>query len=109
MRNYVQPGNTVTVAAPYAVLSGAGVLVGSLFGVASTSAVETAQTEIVTEGVFDLAKVQAQAWTVGQPIYWDATAKLCTTTATDNTRIGVALSVAANPSGIGRVRLNGSF
>lgn len=109
MRNYVQPGNTVTVTAPYAVLSGAGVLVGSLFGVASTSAAETAQTEIVTEGVFDLAKVQAQAWTVGQPVYWDATAKLCTTTATDNTRIGVALAVAANPSGIGRVRLNGSF
>lgn len=109
MRNFVQPGNTVTVTAPYSVDSGNGVLVGSLFGVAATSAAETTQTEIVTEGVFELPKVQAQAWTVGQPVYWDATAKLCTTTATDNTRIGVALAAAANPSGNGRVRLNGSF
>ena len=36
-------------------------------------------------------------------------AKLATTTATGNTLIGVALADAANPSGTGRVRLNGSF
>jgi hypothetical protein len=36
MRNYVQPGNSLAIAVPYAggILSGQGVLVGALFGVA---------------------------------------------------------------------------
>ena len=35
MKNYVQPGNTITLTAPYAVTSGDGFLVGSIFGVAA--------------------------------------------------------------------------
>ena len=35
MRNYIQPGHAITLAAPYDVVSGAGLLVGSIFGVAS--------------------------------------------------------------------------
>ena len=38
MKNFVQPGNTITLTAPYAVASGDGLLVGSIFGVASGSA-----------------------------------------------------------------------
>jgi predicted RecA/RadA family phage recombinase len=57
----------------------------------------------------EVAKVSAQAWTVGAPIYWDDTAKLFTTTSTSNTLAGVAVAAAANPSATGRVRLNGSF
>ena len=38
MKNYVQPGNTITLTAPYAVASGDGLLVGSIFGVASGTA-----------------------------------------------------------------------
>ena len=30
MKNYVQPGNTITLTAPYAVASGDGLLVGSI-------------------------------------------------------------------------------
>ena len=37
MKNYVQPGNTITLTAPYAVVSGDGLLVGSIFGVAAGS------------------------------------------------------------------------
>lgn len=109
MKNYVQEGDIVTVAAPYDVLSGAGLLVGSLFGVATADALSAATVEAKTTGVFDLAKTSAQAWTVGAKIYWDNTNKVTTTTSTDNTLIGVALAVAANPSSTGRVRLNGSF
>lgn len=109
MRNFIQPGNTVTVAVPHAVSSGEGVLVGALFGVAASPAATGGETEIATEGVFDLAKVQAEGWTVGQPIHWDDTAKCCTTMASSNARIGVAVAVATNPSFVGRVRLNGSF
>lgn len=109
MKNYVQPGNTITVNAPADVLSGAGVLVGSIFGVASYDALSGQQVEIAVVGVFDMAKVSAQAWTAGARIYWDDTAKNCTTTASTNKLIGVAVADAANPSAVGRVRLSGAF
>ena len=38
MRNFVQPGNTITLTAPYAVASGDGLLVGSIFGIAAGTA-----------------------------------------------------------------------
>lgn len=105
MRNYVQKGNTLTLAAPYAVLSGAGMLVGSIFGVAVNDAADGATVEADVVGVFDLKKTSAQAWTVGAKIYWDNTNKECTTTSSGNTLIGVATAAAANPSATGRVRL----
>jgi predicted RecA/RadA family phage recombinase len=109
-KNYIQPGDVVTVAAPTGgVASGAGVLVGSLFGIAATTAAQGAPVEIVTTGVFTLPKLSAQAWTVGARIYWDDTNKHCTTTASTHKLIGVALAVADNPSAIGVVRLSAAF
>ena len=89
------------------VASGAGVLVGKLFGVAMISAKSGEEVEIKTDGVFELPKTSGQAWTVGADIYWDDTAKVVTTTTTSNTLVGKALAVAANPSSTGIVRLNG--
>lgn len=107
MKNYVDNGDTVTLAAPAAVSSGGGVLSGSLFGVAQNDAANGATVVIVTKGVFDLPKVGSQAWTVGAKVYWDNTNKRCTTVATDNTLIGVATEAVANGAGdtTGRVRL----
>ena len=85
MKNYVQPGNTITLTAPYAVVSGDGLLVGSIFGVAAGSAAlgETVEASLV--GVFDLKKVASQAWAAGDKVYWDNTNKEATKTATANT------------------------
>jgi len=107
-KNYIQDGETVDMAAPYAVASGAGALVGSLFGVSLTTLANGAIGSFRTCGVFDLAKVSAQAWAVGDKIYWDNTAKLATTVLTSNTLIGVAVKAAANPTSTGNVRLNGT-
>ena len=111
MKNYVQPGATITLAAPYAVTSGDGLLVGSIFGVAAGDAASGATVEAALTGVFDLTKIGSQAWTVGAKVYWDDSNKRCTTVATDNTLIGVAVEAVAGGAGdtIGRVRLNGSF
>jgi len=109
MKNYIQDGHVLTLVAPEALTSGRGFLVGSLFAVATAAADSGATVEGITTGVVELAKVSAQAWTVGAPIYWDDTAKLTTTTSTSNTLIGVAVAIAANPTATGRVRLNGSF
>lgn len=106
MKNFVQPGEAITVPAPAAVKSGDLVVVGSLFGVAETDADSGADVVLNTSGVFTLGKVSAQAWTVGAKIYWDGTAANATTAASGNTLIGHAVSAAANPSDTGNVRLS---
>ena len=109
MKNFVQRGEIVTLAAPYDLASGAGLLVGAIFGVATSAALSGATVEVALCGVYELAKTSAQAWTVGAKVYWDDAAKLCTTVNTSNTLIGVAVAAAANPSATGLVRLNGAF
>ncbi|KJS40363.1 MAG: hypothetical protein VR70_05840 [Rhodospirillaceae bacterium BRH_c57] len=107
MKNFVQPGMDLTVAAPSGgVTSGDFVLIGSLFGVAASTADAGDDVVISTVGVYELPKLGAQAWTVGAPIYWDATESHMTTVSTDNTLVGVAVAVAANPSDTGLVKLD---
>jgi predicted RecA/RadA family phage recombinase len=103
--NFVQPGEILTLAAPADVLSGAGVLIGSIFGIAQGDALSGALVDINTLGVWTLPKVSALAISVGDVLYWDNTAKLVNKTASGNTRIGLAVSAAANPSATVRVRL----
>ena len=111
MKNYVQPGNTITLTAPYAVTSGDGLLVGSIFGVAAGTAAVGEAVEAALTGVYDLKKVASQAWAAGDKVYWDNTAKEATKTTTSNTLIGVAVVAVAGGASdiIGRVRLNASF
>lgn len=111
MKNYIQPGSTITLTAPYAITSGAGLLVGSIFGIASGTAAIGETVETALTGVFDITKVGSQAWAQGDKIYWDNTARNATKTATGNTAIGVAIDAVAGGAAdtIGRVRLNGSF
>lgn len=106
MKNFINPGRNIPVTAPAAVKSGDLVLVGKLFGVASTDAASGAPVEICTEGVFTLPKVTAQAWTEGAAIYWDSAEAKATTTASGNTQIGHAAGAAVNPSASGNVRLS---
>lgn len=103
MKNFIQTGEIIEVTAPYDVASGGGVLVGSIFGFAVTSAVSGAKVNIKRKGVFEHAKTSAQAWTQGASLYWDNTAKVLTTTASGNTLVGAAALPAANPTAIGRV------
>jgi predicted RecA/RadA family phage recombinase len=108
MKNFVSVGNTLTITAGADIASGAGVLVGSLFGVAAGAIANGAEGVINLTGVYDLPKVGSQAWTVGALIYWTGTA--CTTTASTNKLIGVAVAAVGSGAGetTGRVRLNGA-
>lgn len=109
MKNYVQPGVNLTVPAPAAVLGGDVVSLGSIVGVAAGDATEGAELDLVTEGVFELPKVAALAISIGDRVYFDSSTKLVSKTASGNTLLGVAVTVAANPSAVVAVRLNGSF
>jgi predicted RecA/RadA family phage recombinase len=106
MKNFIQPGNVIDVAAPSGgVVSGALVIIGSVIGVAQTTEVAGVVVPLVTAGVFELPKASAQAWTVGTKVYWDATNSVATTTASGNTLIGHVVAGAANPSAVGRVKI----
>lgn len=111
MKNFVQPGETITLVAPYAVVSGAGLLVGSIFGVAANTAAISAPVETVLVGVFDLSKATALAWTQGVRLYWDDAAKNVTTAAAAgvNKLIGVAAQAQLAGDTVGRVLLTQSF
>ncbi len=106
MKNFIQHGDTLTVPAPSGgVVSGGVVIIGSLKGIAGSTAAVGVDVAVKTTGVFELPKASAQAWTIGAPVYWDATAGNATTTSTSNTLLGYASEIAANPSAVGRVRL----
>lgn len=109
MKNYVQRDENITVTAAETATSGGGVLLDAFFGVASGDAAIGKPLVLVTVGVFDMPKVATDEISIGKPLFWDDTAKLVTVDGAGNTRIGVAVSAAGNPSGSVRVRLNGSF
>jgi len=104
-RNFVQPGNVLTLTAPSGgVESGSGYLIGALFVVALHDAAEGEVFEGQCTGVWSLPKTSDEAWGEGVEVYWDGS--VATTTATDNTLIGHAAASAANPSSVGSVRLS---
>jgi predicted RecA/RadA family phage recombinase len=113
MKNLVQKGETLTLAAPYAVDSGEGVLIGQLFGVASGDAENGASVDIATVGVFDLAKTSAAVFTVGAPVYFDTATKTCRSGNDDDSNsagendalIGVAVAAAGAGASTVRVKL----
>jgi len=106
--NYVQEGKVLDLTAPYDRTTGQGFQVGSIFAVALGTALSAAAIRGQVNGVWTLAKTSAQAWTVGQKIYWDNTNKRCDSDSTVGMLIGIATAVAANPSSTGTVRLNGT-
>lgn len=107
MRNYVQRGDTLTIPATAAVLSGDVVIAGEIKGIAAGHAASGESVDVQTSGVFDLPKVAATAFALGAVVHWDSTAGLATTTASGNTRLGVAVEAAAASTATVRVRLTG--
>lgn len=105
MKNYVQDGEVLTLAAPADVLSGAGLIVGDLFGAANADALSGASVATQMQGVVTLAKATSQAWAVGDRIYWDNSAKKATTVASGNRRIGTCTTAALSADTTGDVLL----
>lgn len=109
MKTFIQNGDCLTVPAPNGgTISGQLYKVGSIIGVAATT--ESAGDPVVLKlsGVFELTKTSAQAWAVGDPVFMNTTSRsLSNASSTGLVLVGVATEVAANPSSVGRVRLNG--
>ena len=111
MRNHVQPGNALDFVAPAGgVVSGVPLIIGNLFVVPSTSALEGEAFSGDLVGVFEFVAAThatTQAAAVGAKYYWDDTAKKVTVTATGNILIGNAAEVHVSTVALAKVRLNG--
>ena len=106
MRNFIQRGENLNVAFPYAVNAGGGALIGALFGVAACNQAQGSLGALATTGVYELPKA-AGAVAVGAKLYWDDAAKKLTPTAAGNTYVAVALAAAAAGAVSVTARLNG--
>jgi predicted RecA/RadA family phage recombinase len=108
MNNYVKPGDSVEFIAPSGgVVSGTAYLIGALLVVAAVSAAQGEKFSGRLMGVFTLPKATGSAWTEGEKLYWDNTAKNITDTASGNTLVGSAYAAAASGDASGQVRLDG--
>ena len=107
MRNYVQRGEVVTIPSPREILSGEPVVFGELAGVADIDADAGEDLDVVMVGVFDLRKVEADAFIVGDPVFLDTATGLVTAADASgvNPRFGTAMTAAPNPSASVHVRL----
>jgi predicted RecA/RadA family phage recombinase len=110
LKNFVQPGDVLTLTAPSGgVVSGIVYKIGSLLVVATVTAAQTLPFAGQVVGVISYAKPGSQAWAEGAKVYWDNSAKNFTTTSGGNTLAGVA--AAAVGAGVdettGTIRLDG--
>lgn len=106
MKNFIQPGRSVTVPAPSGgTVSGKLCVIGSLIGIASTTQAEGEPVTLETEGVFEYAKTSALAIAVGDKVYFVSADNALNKTASGNTLVGIAVEAAPNPSATVKVKL----
>lgn len=105
MNNYQQPGDSLSLVAPYARSAGDGAKVGSIFGVAVDAIGSGATGQFRTEGVFSLPK-DTTAITQGLKVYWDDSAKKITATSTSNLPVGLAIEAQGTAATTVAVKLN---
>jgi predicted RecA/RadA family phage recombinase len=108
MKNFVQPGDVLTLIAPAGgVHSGQPFVVNSIFGIATYDAIEGAEVEAQVVGVFEFAKLPGLI-AQGAPVWWDDTAKVIKgASAAGLYPVGVATEGAAADAPSVRVRLSG--
>ena len=108
MKTFIQPGNIMSVIAPAGgVTVNQGLLVGSLFGIATCDALEGEYTEIATAGVFDLNKDAATVISQGDRVAWDDTAREIALPGVGLYPVGIATMAAGDGATAVTVRLDG--
>ena len=107
MKSFLQVGDTLTIPAPAVVLSGGVVIAGEIKGIAGGHAAVGEPVDVSVTGVFELPKVAANAFTLGAAVHWNAETGLATSTASGNTKLGVATEAAPADTATVRVRLSG--
>lgn len=95
MKNYVQDGNSIQLAAPVGGVVGGQVFEqGELVGVVVASAAEGELFTLMLEGVYSDLPKAAEALAVGEKVYWSAENSNFTKTAAGNSPAGYAFVAA---------------
>lgn len=105
MKNYIQPGEVADIVPGADVAAGDVVVIGVRIAVAATAIKSGATGSASVTGVFTLPKATG-ALAQGAAVYWDATAKKVTATATSNTLAGYAFAAAASGDATIPVKIN---
>lgn len=103
MKNYVQPGNSLSIPAPAGgAVAGAPCSIGSLRGFYAASAPEGQLVEVPRVGVFDVVKAAAEAWGIGDKLYYNAANSNFTKTSAGAVLFGfvAAPALAADVKGV---------
>lgn len=108
-KTFVQKGDVVTVIAPAGgVSSGDGVLIGSLFGIATHDAAAGAELELGVSGVWDIAADTSLVIDEGDRVFWDGTNDWVDKTSTAQVCVGVCVLDKVSAGPLCRVLLRGS-
>ena len=106
MKNFLDDGDTIPIAAmPEAVDSGEFIKVDELYGVAAAAYDSGAAGVLKRTGVFWLPKVNTAAWTQGQKLFWDSSAKKFTIDSSKTPVGAIAWVAAAETDTEGKVLL----
>ena len=97
-KNYTQTGDSLayTNGGGAAIASGSAFVMGARVAVALTDIAVGESGTVAARGVFTLAKLGTDVVAQGALLYWDATNKRLTTTASGNTLAGYAAAPAGN-------------
>lgn len=95
MKNQIQEGTVLDLAAPYARLSGEMCKVGTQIAVCETDLNSGEVGAMKVAGLFEIVKLTADVVTPGAKLYWDDTNKRLTTTASTNQLAGKATADAS--------------
>lgn len=108
MKTFIQPGNIITVVAPVGgIAAGQGLLIGGLFGIATSSALQGDDVEIAVTGVFDMSKALTAVIAQGDQVAWDDTAKEIVLPGVGFYPVGIATTAVGSGSTTVSVRLDG--
>lgn len=106
MKNFVQPGKSMTVVAGGDIVSGLPYKVGNLIGIAAGKAATGEEYELcLEEGVFELPKASGTTAAQGAKVGWDATNKLVVAAGAGDFDIGHAHVALANGALVAYVKL----
>ena len=106
MRNFIATGNTIPVASmPEDADSGEFIKVGALYGVAQATYASGAPGVLARTGVFLLPKATGTAWSQGDKLFWDISAKKFTKDAAKFPLDAVAFLAALSGDAVGQVLL----
>ena len=108
LARYIQRGHSIDYRPTSAVAAGDVVVQGNLVGIARLDIPANTLGAISVVGVYEIAKA-AESVTVGAVLYWNATDKNVTTTATGNQYIGKAVTAAESTDDTVCVQLNAPY